>query len=306
MAQYEKSFPLRCKEKPIEMDGVWKRFKVSGDRSLRNVLVENYLGIVKYNAMRIGVKLPDEVETDDLISAGVFGLMGAIESFDLDRGVKFETYCAPRICGAILDELRKMDWVPRLIRSRVNRRDRLIEEIQAKTGDHAYVGDVIEDQYAKGTLSGSVAQDFITGGKTVHALYARISKTSANKTVYFADTLEDEVDPPDQSSIKDDLRSAINKDLTRTERLILVLYYYEEMTMLEIGLTIDLSESRVSQIHALILDSLRDRLGSRINDLWGAPSNEDYASKKRSSSEDGKDLSLETNSGNGRDLEQRL
>ena len=103
---------------PSELRQVWVEFKESGDESLRNTLMEEFLPIVKYNAERIGAKLPDEVENDDLISAGIFGLMDAINAFDLERGVKFETYCAPRIRGAILDELRSMDWVPRLVRSR--------------------------------------------------------------------------------------------------------------------------------------------------------------------------------------------
>ena len=97
---------------------VWIEYKKTKTEALRNTLMENYLHLVRYNAERIHVKLPDEVELDDLMSAGIFGLMDAIAAFDLERGVKFETYCAPRIRGAILDELRSMDWVPRLVRSR--------------------------------------------------------------------------------------------------------------------------------------------------------------------------------------------
>ena len=96
---------------------VWIEYKKNKTEPLRNILMENYLHLVRYNAERIHVKLPDEVELDDLMSAGIFGLMDAIAAFDLERGVKFETYCAPRIRGAILDELRSMDWVPRLVRS---------------------------------------------------------------------------------------------------------------------------------------------------------------------------------------------
>ena len=101
-----------------DINDVWKAFKKTKSEELRNLLMMEYLPMVKYNAERIYSKLPDEVELDDLMQAGIFGLKDAIESFDLDRGVKFETYCAPRIRGAILDELRSMDWVPRLVRSR--------------------------------------------------------------------------------------------------------------------------------------------------------------------------------------------
>ena len=102
--------------------------------ALRNILMENYLHLVRYNAERIHVKLPDEVELDDLMSAGIFGLMDAIDAFDLDRGVKFETYCAPRIRGAILDELRSMDWVPRLVRSRAHKLDSATKQLEVELG----------------------------------------------------------------------------------------------------------------------------------------------------------------------------
>src|SRR4028118_1584832 len=104
----------------IDIKQVWLDYKKDKTERLRNILMENYLHLVRYNAERIHVKLPDEVELDDLMSAGIFGLMDAINAFDLERGVKFETYCAPRIRGAILDELRSMDWVPRLLRSRAH------------------------------------------------------------------------------------------------------------------------------------------------------------------------------------------
>ncbi len=102
----------------IDIQQTWRDYRAEPTVELRNLLVERYLSLVKYNAERIWSRLPDGVDLDDLISAGVFGLMDAIDAFDLDRGVKFETYCVPRIRGAMLDELRTMDWVPRLVRSK--------------------------------------------------------------------------------------------------------------------------------------------------------------------------------------------
>jgi RNA polymerase sigma factor for flagellar operon FliA len=116
---------------------IWEAFK--GDPSnqeLRNRLVEMYLPLVKYNGERIWSRLPEGVELDDLVSAGVFGLMDAIDAFDLSRGVKFETYCVPRIRGAMLDELRTMDWVPRLVRSKASKLNEAIKTLETKLGRH--------------------------------------------------------------------------------------------------------------------------------------------------------------------------
>ncbi len=113
-----------------DINVVWRAFKKHKAEELRNLLMMEYLPMVKYNAERIYSKLPDEVELDDLMQAGIFGLKDAIESFDLERGVKFETYCAPRIRGAILDELRSMDWVPRLVRSRSHKLDSTTKQLE--------------------------------------------------------------------------------------------------------------------------------------------------------------------------------
>src|SRR3984957_16308240 len=113
---------------------VWIEFKKTKTEKLRNMLMENYLHLVRYNAERIHVKLPDEVELDDLMSPGIFGLMDRINAFDLGRGVKFETYCAPRIRGAILDELRSMDWVPRLVRSRAHKLESATKQLAVELG----------------------------------------------------------------------------------------------------------------------------------------------------------------------------
>src|SRR5687767_15956389 len=122
-------------EKQIEIDEVWKRYKADlNNQELRNLLVEQYLPLVKYNGERIWSRLPDGVELDDLISAGVFGLMDAINAFDMTRGVKFETYCVPRIRGAMLDELRTMDWVPRLVRSKASKLNEALKTLEARLG----------------------------------------------------------------------------------------------------------------------------------------------------------------------------
>src|SRR6478752_517409 len=118
----------------VDVTELWREFKEHPTTPLRNRLVERYLPLVKYNAERIWQRLPEGVDLDDLISAGVFGLMDAIDAFDLGRGVKFETYCVPRIRGAMLDELRTMDWVPRLVRSKATKMEEARKELEARHG----------------------------------------------------------------------------------------------------------------------------------------------------------------------------
>src|SRR5216110_2127077 len=118
----------------VDVTELWREFKEHPTTELRNHLVERYLPLVKYNAERIWQRLPEGVDLDDLISAGVFGLMDAIDAFDLTRGVKFETYCVPRIRGAMLDELRTMDWVPRLVRSKATKMEASRKALEAALG----------------------------------------------------------------------------------------------------------------------------------------------------------------------------
>ncbi len=257
---------MRGVKTPSELKRVWRKFKVSGDQTLRNTLMEEFLPIVKYNAERIGAKLPDEVENDDLISAGIFGLMDAINAFDLKRGVKFETYCAPRIRGAILDELRNMDWVPRLVRSRANKLERISRELESTLGRTPTEMEISK----RLNLAGSEFEKLLRDATAVTqvSLSRKYSDTDSNKDVFEIDVLEDKRGKNPVTEIqKKDLKDLITRGLTRAERLILILYYYEEMTMKEIGATLDLSESRVSQMHSSILKRLKDQLDARRKEL---------------------------------------
>ena len=248
---------------------VWVEYKKTSDEGLRNRLMENFLPLVKYNAERIHLKLPDEVDVEDLMSAGIFGLMDAIDAFDLERGVKFETYCAPRIRGAILDELRSMDWVPRLVRSRSSQVDQARKSLEMSLGraptddELANKMGVNKDEYTK------IRKD--AGAVGVVSLSRKCFETDSNKDVREIDVLEDgrQVNPLTAVQ-KRDLKDLITKGLSRAERLIVVLYYYEEMTMKEIGVTLDLSESRVSQMHSSILARLKAQLQHRSKELESA------------------------------------
>lgn len=252
-----------------DMTRVWRRYKATGDRALRNELMEQYLPIVRYNAERIGAKLPEEVEDDDLISAGTFGLVDAIEAFDLDRGVKFETYCAPRIRGAILDELRNMDWVPRLVRSRAHKVDRVCRELES-----VYGRTPTEEEIARRLNMPMTEFDKLRREATAVAqisLSRKFGDGDSNKEVLEIDVIEDRRGRnPLIDAQKRDLRALVTRGLSRAERLILILYYYEEMTMKEIGVTLDLSESRVSQMHSAILQRLKSQLEHRQKELLSA------------------------------------
>src|SRR5580698_8909801 len=127
----EESMPTHV---DVDVQQLWRDYRGQPTTPLRNRLVERYLPLVKYNAERIWQRLPEGVDLDDLISAGVFGLMDAIDAFDLTRGVKFETYCVPRIRGAMLDELRTMDWVPRLVRSKATKMEEARKQLEALHG----------------------------------------------------------------------------------------------------------------------------------------------------------------------------
>ena len=244
----------------------WRRFKATGERKWRNVLMVHYFPIVKYNAERIGAKLPDEVDRDDLISAGVFGLIDAIKAFDLERGVKFETYCAPRIRGAILDELRSMDWVPRLVRSRSHKLDRVSRELESTFGRTPTDGE-IADRLSISRVEFEKLRRAATAVVQV-SLSRKYNDSDSNKEVCEIDVLQDRRGKDPFVEIqKRDLRDLLVRGMSRAERLILILYYYEEMTMKEIGVTLDLSESRVSQMHSAILARLKTQLAERRKEL---------------------------------------
>lgn len=246
----------------VDIKKVWKQYKKNPTQELRNLIIEQYMHIVRFNAERIHTKLPTEVDVEDLVSAGMFGLIDAIEAFDLERGVKFETYCSPRIRGAILDELRSMDWVPRLVRNRSQKIQTATKELQSELGR-------VPSEREIADRIGVPADEF----KRIARDGVAVSMTSLSRKAYGSDSSrevseveilrDDRAINPVKEIQKHDLKKLIQKGLTPTERLILVLYYYEEMTMKEIGVTLDLSESRVSQMHSAIVDRLRFQLKQR-------------------------------------------
>lgn len=244
------------------IEQTWREIRKAPTHELRNRLMEHYLPLVKYNAERIWARLPDGVDLDDLISAGVFGLMDAIEAFDIDRGVKFETYCVPRIRGAMLDELRGMDWVPRLVRSRASKIEAARKQLEVALGRPPRDVELAEKLGVPLEEFERLAADANAVGLV--SLNKKWYETDGYKDVREIDILEDKKgEDPTVRMQKKDLMRLVTKGLNRNERLIIILYYYEEMTMKEIGLTLDLSESRVSQMHSSIIARLKGYLDGR-------------------------------------------
>lgn len=248
---------------PEEIANHWRAYRENPeDKTLRNQLVEHYLPLVRYHGQRVWSRLPDGVELDDLISAGVFGLMDAIDAFDLNRDVKFETYCASRIRGAMLDELRNMDWVPRLVRTkakRINEATKVLDDRLGRKPTDFEIADYLEmtvEDYEKMVKEANTAM--------VVSLNKKWCETDGSKEVSELDVLEDQRgEDPTSRLQKIDTMRLVTRGLKRNERLILLLYYYQDMTMKEIGATLDLSESRVSQIHSSIVQRLQCTLGDR-------------------------------------------
>jgi RNA polymerase sigma factor for flagellar operon FliA len=249
-----------------DIEDVWREFAKTHDESIRNFLMEKFLPLVRYNAERIYARLPDEVDIEDLMSAGVFGLMDAIDAFDLDRKVKFETYCAPRIRGAILDELRSMDWVPRLVRHRAGKVEQARQHIEKTTGTAA-----TDDQIASLLKVDQEEFDKLkrdSAAVMTRSLTQRAYSGDGGREVRELDVVrEDTQFNPVHELQRRDMRELITKGLSRAERLIVILYYYEGMTMKEIGATLALSESRVSQMHSSILARLKAQMQHRSRDL---------------------------------------
>ena len=256
--------PRVVPETPVEE--VWQTYKKKGSEELRNYLIEHYLHLVKSTAERMHMRLPGEVDVEDLMSAGLFGLMDAIDAFDLERGVKFETYCTQRIRGAIFDELRAMDWVPRLVRSRTAKVERARKALEMELGRRPTDREVCERLEVSKAEYKKLSKD--SKPVNVVSLNRKWFETDSSKDIREIDVIHDNrQEDPLAELQKRDLKLLITKGLSRAERLIVILYYYEEMTMKEIGMTLDLSESRVSQMHSSILARLQAQMQYRSKEF---------------------------------------
>jgi RNA polymerase sigma factor FliA len=249
--------------KAIELRDLWRRYKTAGDEHARERLVVAYSPLVKYVAGRMASGLPAHVDEADLISYGLVGLINAIQRFDLGRDVKFETYAITRIKGAIIDELRSLDWVPRSVRQRA----RDIERANAKLEHRLQRAPTDEEMAEELGISVDEFQDSLLqiSNSTIAALDELWTvNDSSGDQVSLLDTITDESAPDpaalvDATDLKDHVADAITR-LPEREKLVVALYYYENLTLREIGEVLGVTESRVSQLHTKAILRLRSRL----------------------------------------------
>ncbi|MAG35927.1 MAG: hypothetical protein CL878_06755 [Dehalococcoidia bacterium] len=242
----------------------WVRFASTRDPSLREQLILQYTPLVKYVVGRLAITLPRVLESDDILSCGTVGLIDAVDRFDPSTGVKFETYAISRIRGTILDELRSLDWIPRSARQRAQEIARTFARLEGELGraptDEEVAGELGMDmvQYTRASLSASaVVLSLETPTRTGDAQEGTLATT-------LVDTIEDPVAPDplsrtEEGELLDRLSHSLRR-LSERERILLSLYYEQELTMREISLVLEVSESRVCQLHARALLRLRGHM----------------------------------------------
>ena len=242
---------------------LWRDYKQTGEERLRERLILHYSPLVKYVAGRVGVGLPPNIEQADLVSYGIFGLIDAIQKFDLERAIKFETYAISRIKGAIIDELRSIDWIPRSVR------------YKAREVEKAYA--VLEGRLHRTPTEAEVAAELGIALEDLHTIFSQVSfvnvvaldelLTSGGEKgdkLSLVDTLEDtKAEDPVQAFESEEtkylLAKAINT-LPEREKIVVTLYYYEGLTLAEIGQVLGVTESRICQMHTKAVLQLRGKL----------------------------------------------
>jgi RNA polymerase sigma factor for flagellar operon FliA len=244
-----------------------QQYIIAGQALNREEIVHKYLHLVKYVAGRVSVNLPPNVELNDLINDGILGLIDAIEKYDDSRGVKFETYAITRINGAILDALRALDWVPRAVRQRARELDRTMQELEVSLGRPA-TNDEIADRMSVSLKELDILMQKIRGTSLL-SLEDHLPNEKGYE-VSLIETLRDADGSVAEAVESHEITSALGKaveQLSAQERTVISLYYFEGLTLKEIKVVLNVSESRVSQIHAQAVIHLRQKLRTLRSDL---------------------------------------
>jgi RNA polymerase sigma factor FliA len=242
---------------------LWLQYTKSKDKAIRDRLILTYAPLVKYVAGRVGSGLPAHVDEEDLVSYGLLGLMGAIDRFDPSRDIKFETFAIARIKGAIIDELRSLDWVPRSVRSRARDIERAMADLERVLHRAPTDAEIAEKLgLTEDELNDSLTDISRSSIAALDELWT-ISGSSGDQ-VSLIDTIEDTSGPDPQGALaQTELRDALGDAIARLperEKLVVTLYYYEELTLREIGDVLGVTESRVSQLHTKAILRLKARL----------------------------------------------
>ena len=248
---------------------LWKKYKRTKHRALREEIVKRYLYLVKYVAGRVAIGLPPNVEFNDLVSYGILGLFDAINKYDVTQGNKFETYAVSRIRGSIMDELRKLDWAPRLLRKKAREIEKKCRELEEKLGRSPNDEDLAKAMKVPVEEINNVYSEL--NSTTFLSLDEVWQNDDGNKPISRLQTIEDSVLSNQfhyvhQNEIKELLSSSID-ELPEREKLVVVLYYYENLTLREIGEILNVSESRVCQIHTKVILRLRGHLMKKTGEV---------------------------------------
>lgn len=241
---------------------LWQSYMTNRSSETRDQLIMEYAQLVKLVAGRMNMYLGYNVEYDDLVGYGIFGLIDAIDKFDYGKNVKFETYASLRIRGAILDQIRKMDWIPRSLRQKQKKIDAAMAKIEAETGHVATDEDIAKEL--------GISEDELLEwqGQTKSTNLISLDEyTEAGSEVKMDSIGNSHFEQPEEAIEKEELKQLMAKaieSLTEKERLVITLYYYEEMTLKEISLTLEVSESRVSQLHTKALIKMKALLGDYV------------------------------------------
>jgi RNA polymerase sigma factor for flagellar operon FliA len=246
-------------EKGGPNEKAWRTYAKTRNPEIRNDLMEQYLPVVGFIAERLLLTLPRSIDVQDLKSAGCFGLMDAIDGFDIDRGIKFKTYCSNRIRGAILDELRSQDWVPRLVRLKAHQIGRAQSALEARHGRAPTHAEMAEE--LKVNLHDYISMTEEARAHTVRSLSESWDDGSGDQAVEKIDFIRDKrsIDPAELLN-QDDVMRAIIRSLNRKEKQIILMYYRDGLTMKQIGSVLQLTESRVCQIHSNVMKKLKVHL----------------------------------------------
>jgi len=247
-----------------DIDKVWAQFTLDkSSKEIRDRLIIQYIYLIKYVVGRLRISLPNTISTEDIAGYGVEGLIDAIEKFSPARGVRFETYALLRIRGAIIDRIRSLDWVPRGAQKRFKSINKAIAALQGKLGRQPNTEEIAKElELPKEKVEASMAE---MESNNMISLYDR--RDSSGEGIEIIDTIQDKnADDPltmlENRDVKNELSKALG-NLPERERMILALYYHENMTLKEIGVTLTISESRVCQLHAQAIMKLRKLLSSR-------------------------------------------